>query len=69
MQGKIKVGLGITKNLGNYESLRIDAGLEANVDNIFNDEDWAKAWDQIDSELEKKLQELEDQTGNAGGKK
>ena len=59
MNGKIKVGLGLTKNLGNYEFLRIDASLEADVENIFNQDDWEKAWDRVDSELEKKLQELE----------
>lgn len=34
---KVKFSLGKTVNLGNYESLRLDIGLEANVENDYKE--------------------------------
>lgn len=34
---KITVGFGYTKNMGNFESLRVDCSLEAEIDPMTND--------------------------------
>ena len=36
-EGKIWVSLGITKNLGNYDSLRLDAGAEVRTDVVYKE--------------------------------
>jgi hypothetical protein len=58
MAGKIKGQLGITKNAGNYESIRIDAGAELVVDDITDPDSWKALWDEIDSQVEAKLLEV-----------
>jgi hypothetical protein len=61
MSDKVKVwaSIGITKNLGNYESLRLDAGAELYVDSVDEKEAWQKLWDSIDAQIEAKLQEVD----------
>lgn len=56
---EIWASLGITKNLGNYESLRLDAGARTHATSLDDKEAWAKLWDSIDSQIEAKLQELD----------
>lgn len=56
---EIWASLGITKNLGNYESLRLDAGARTHAASLDDKEAWAKLWDSIDSQIEAKLQELD----------
>lgn len=58
---EIWVSLGITKNLGNYESLRLDAGARAKASSVDDPEAWAKLWESIDSQIEAKLQELDNE--------
>tara|TARA_Y100001951_G_C11029567_1_gene124207 strand:+ start:80 stop:304 length:225 start_codon:yes stop_codon:yes gene_type:complete len=58
-EGKIWVSLGITKNLGNYESLRLDAGAEVRTDVVDNDIVWAQLWQKVDEQIEAKLSELD----------
>lgn len=60
-EDKVKVwaSIGITKNLGNYESLRLDAGAEFYADTVDDKEAWAKLWDAIDAQIEEKLQEID----------
>lgn len=59
----IKVALGLTKNIGNYESLRIDAEYSRTVK---DDEDlsaaYENAWDIVDAQVESKLLELSEET-------
>ena len=57
--GKIWVSLGITKNLGNYESLRLDAGAEVRSDAFDNNTLWAQLWQKVDEQIEEKLSELD----------
>tara|TARA_Y100001949_G_C15977476_1_gene326839 strand:+ start:817 stop:1017 length:201 start_codon:yes stop_codon:yes gene_type:complete len=57
--GKIWVSLGITKNLGNYESLRLDAGAEIRTDVVDNDNEWERLWQKVDEQIEQKLSELD----------
>jgi hypothetical protein len=58
---EIWASLGITKNLGNYESLRLDAGARTVAKSLDDTEAWAKLWDSIDSQIEAKLQELDNE--------
>jgi hypothetical protein len=50
----------ITKNLGNYESLRLDAGAKCKASSLDDETAWKKLWDSIDEQIEAKLQELDD---------
>jgi len=60
-EDKVKVwaSIGITKNLGNYESLRLDAGAECYADALDDKDAWAKLWESIDSQIEAKLNEID----------
>ena len=57
--GKIWVSIGITKNLGNYESLRLDAGAEVRTNRVDNELEWSQLWDRVDEQIEAKLAELD----------
>ncbi|MAG73653.1 hypothetical protein CL620_05015 [archaeon] len=57
--GKIWVSLGITKNLGNYESLRLDAGAEVRTNRVDDDSEWEHLWEKVDEQIEIKLSELD----------
>ena len=56
------VSIGITKNLGNYESMRLDAGAKLSGDPK-DDKLWKRLWDTVDSQIESKLAEID--KGNA----
>jgi|GEM_PF-1926086 len=58
-QVEIWASVGITKNLGNYESLRLDAGARVVCKGIEDEEGWEKLWEAVDSQIEAKLQELD----------
>jgi len=64
MKGKymaeIGAALGITKNLGNYESARIDASAKLEVEDISDAEAWKKIWTEIESQVESQLLEIAD---------
>ena len=57
------VSIGITKNLGNYESMRLDAGEKLSGDPQ-DDKLWNQLWETVDAQLESKLAEID--KGNAG---
>ena len=57
---EIWASIGITKNLGNYESLRLDAGAKCKAGSLDDPDAWKKLWDSIDEQIEAKLQELDD---------
>jgi|TARA_B100001964_G_scaffold61764_1_gene70123 hypothetical protein len=57
------VSIGITKNLGNYESMRLDAGAKLSG-NPSDESLWTQLWETVDSQLEAKLAEID--KGNAG---
>lgn len=57
---EIWASVGITKNLGNYESLRLDAGAKCKASSLEDEAAWKKLWDSIDEQIEAKLQELDD---------
>jgi|TARA_Y100000310_G_scaffold268017_1_gene280404 hypothetical protein len=57
--GKIWVSIGITKNLGNYESLRLDAGAEVRTNRVDSESEWSQLWDRVDEQIEAKLAELD----------
>lgn len=48
---KVKVSYGVTINLGNYESRRIDASLEFDV----KDDDWEKCMDSLYESVRNKV--------------
>jgi len=56
---EIWASIGITKNLGNYESLRLDAGARTSCASLESEEAWKNLWDVVDSQIEAKLQELD----------
>lgn len=56
---EIWASIGITKNLGNYESLRLDAGAKCKASSLEDEEAWGRLWNSIDSQIEAKLQELD----------
>ena len=58
---EIWASIGITKNLGNYESLRLDAGARTAAKSLDDADAWTKLWDSIDSQIEAKLQELDNE--------
>jgi len=52
--------VGITKNLGNYESLRIDAGARVTIANVDTKEDaWASLWAEVQAQIEEQLLEAD----------
>lgn len=57
---EIWASVGITKNLGNYESLRLDAGAKCKASSLDDEDAWNKLWTSIDEQIEAKLQELDD---------
>lgn len=60
-QGEVEIwaSVGITKNLGNYESLRLDAGARVVCSGIEDESAWKGLWEAVDSQIEAKLQELD----------
>lgn len=55
-QDAIWVSIGLTKNLGNYESLKLDAGKKQTLK---DDDDpkkvWAEMWAEVEAQLEDRL--------------
>lgn len=58
---EIWASIGITKNLGNYESLRLDAGARTKASSIDDEVAWKKLWESIDAQIETKLLELDNE--------
>ena len=58
---EIWASIGVTKNLGNYESLRLDAGARTKASSTEDEQAWAKLWASIDAQIEAKLQELDNE--------
>lgn len=58
-KAEIWASIGITKNLGNYESLRLDAGAKIIASNLEDEDAWAKLWSSLDEQIEAKLKELD----------
>lgn len=52
---EIWCSVGVTKNLGNYESLRIDAGARINVTDVVSSEDWTKLWELVSQQIDEQL--------------
>lgn len=54
----VGVSLGLTRNLGNFNSLRIDAWASEEVpDGADREEIFDKLWQQVDDEISEKLEE------------
>lgn len=60
--GRIKASIGVTKNVGNYESVRIDVGIEFDGD-IDSPDVWAYAWKTVNDQAEAKVNEVEASLG------
>jgi|688.fasta_scaffold274828_2 hypothetical protein len=55
-QNTIWCSVGITRNLGNYESLRIDAGSRITIDpSSDKDEAWKNLWEDVQAQIEAQL--------------
>lgn len=55
-QNTIWCSVGITRNLGNYESLRIDAGARIAIDpSRDKDEAWSALWEEVQLQIEAQL--------------
>lgn len=58
-ENTIWVSVGITKNVGNYESVRLDGGMTVTVaDGEDREKAWQDAWDEVDAQIEAKINEL-----------
>jgi len=58
-KSEIWASIGITKNLGNYESLRLDAGAKVMATSPEDQDAWTRLWQSIDDQIEAKLRELD----------
>jgi hypothetical protein len=58
-KAEIWASVGITKNLGNYESLRLDAGAKIMASSMEDESSWKKLWAALDEQIEAKLKELD----------
>jgi hypothetical protein len=59
-QNTIWCSVGITRNLGNYESLRIDAGARFTIDpSQSKDEAWKGLWEEVQAQIEAQLLEAD----------
>ena len=58
-KAEIWASVGITKNLGNYESLRLDAGAKSMASSMEDESSWKKLWAALDEQIEAKLKELD----------
>ena len=67
-KGTINVTVGLTRNLGNYQSLRIDAGMTVDSDDVMSDEEWSTAWAKVESEVERRLSELDGELSSGSSK-
>jgi hypothetical protein len=65
MQSEVEIwaSIGITKNLGNYESLRLDAGARIKASSENDENAWANLWSAVDEQIEAKLRELDSESG------
>jgi hypothetical protein len=65
----LTASLGITKNLGNFESVRIDVSATV-IDKDPNDgKAWEELWSAVDDQLDAKLTEVEEVLGVKESKK
>lgn len=67
-KGTISVTVGLTRNLGNYQSLRIDAGLTLDSEDVLSDEEWKQAWAKVEAEVESRLSELDGELSGGSAK-
>lgn len=58
MADEIEVTMGVTRNLGNFESMRYDAVARKTVEDVHDPEEWAALWLEVDQQIETKLLEL-----------
>jgi hypothetical protein len=62
---KVKIGLGYTLNLGNFQSLRIDIGVEDSVREDENvDGAFSRVYDFVENKLISKINEAKEETKN-----
>jgi hypothetical protein len=54
---QIWVSIGVTKNTGNYESFRIDAGVTSVVEDVHDEAEWAAVWTEVDEQVASQLKE------------
>lgn len=60
MKAKVKVSNGYTINMGNYESARIDVGVEIEGEKENLDKLWGQANEEVQTILAKELEDLRD---------
>ena len=60
--GKIHVSVGITKNLGNFESLRLEASKEED-EAVLGEDPWGQLWKEVQDQVEKQLLEVAETIG------
>jgi len=59
-QNTIWCSVGITRNLGNYESLRIDAGARVTIDpSADKEQSWKDLWEDVQAQIEAQLLEAD----------
>jgi hypothetical protein len=58
-KNSISVSLGITKNLGNFESFRLDASATVVDVDPKDQKSWDELWQKVDDEVSKKVAEID----------
>lgn len=57
MADRLRVQLGLTQNLGNFESLRLDASFETDVRADETEEEaFSRAWDTVDKQVASQIE-------------
>jgi len=66
---RITVSFGLTKNLGNMDFVKLNAGMEGDVRRKENrDEEWDKAWREVELQISKELGKVLPLLQNTGAK-
>jgi len=63
----VRRGYGLTLNLGNYESARLDVSVEVpcHVEDVDAADEWARAW--VEERVKAEVSDVRESKGNGGG--
>jgi hypothetical protein len=66
---RVKMAVGLTLNLGDYQSLRVDVGLERECDGKYMDDEFDNMQKELNIQLEKAVEGFEKKTRKITGRK
>jgi hypothetical protein len=64
-KGEVWVSMGITKSIGDYEFIRLDAGEKITVDDTTDPALWQELWERVEQQLEDKVVEINNESREA----